>query len=170
MPVYPLRPLVTRCPKPQWFATFAVSISSQNLGFCWSASSSCIFKPERKKKSFKVCRFRMRWITSPSSCRSKYTPVIPDPESVQCSPVAFEFPERIEFGLENLLRQPAEIPKDLQLQFLWHPRQLRRASRVKNDLKRAHRQPRVERRESSKFRSCGSSKACFRFRHFKASV
>ena len=44
----------------QWFATFAVSINSQNLRFCWSASSSCIFKPERKKKSFNVCRFRMR--------------------------------------------------------------------------------------------------------------
>lgn len=57
----------------QWFATFAVSISSQNLGFCCSASSSCIFKPERKKKSFRVCRFRIRWMTSPSSCRSKYT-------------------------------------------------------------------------------------------------
>src|SRR5579859_6524494 len=52
-------------------ATLAASISSQNLGFCWSASSSWVLRPDRKKKSFKVCRFKMRCTTNPSSCRSK---------------------------------------------------------------------------------------------------
>ena len=52
-------------------AILAASISSQNLGFCWSASSSSTFRPERKKKSLRVWRLRMRWTSRPSSWRSK---------------------------------------------------------------------------------------------------
>jgi hypothetical protein len=52
-------------------ATLAASISSQNLGFCCSAWSSCTFRPERNRKSFRVWRLRMRCTTRPSSWRSK---------------------------------------------------------------------------------------------------
>lgn len=37
--------------------------------------------------------------------------VIPDSEPVQRSAVSFEFPKRIEFSLENLLRQPTEVSR-----------------------------------------------------------
>jgi hypothetical protein len=37
------------------------------------------------------------------------------------------------------LRQATEFTEDLQLQFLWHAGQLRRACRIKDDLKRPHR-------------------------------
>src|SRR6266550_1061822 len=52
-------------------AVFAAAIISQNFGFCWSASSSATFKPERKKKSLSVCRLRIRCTSTPSSWRSK---------------------------------------------------------------------------------------------------
>src|SRR5215472_10073145 len=49
-----------------WLASLASSIRSQNFGFCWRASSSCTFKPERNRKSFSVCRLRIRCTNKPN--------------------------------------------------------------------------------------------------------
>ena len=51
------------------------------------------------------------------------------------TPGALEFAEFLQLGAHDLLRQPAEFAEDLQLQFLRHPRQLRRTGWIKNDLK-----------------------------------
>jgi len=68
----------------------------------------------------------------------KINPIIADPEPVQQMATTFQFPEILQFTGDHMLRQPAKIAQDLQLQFLWHPRQFRRAGWREYDLKGAH--------------------------------
>ena len=64
--------------------------------------------------------------------------VIPDAKTVQDMAVTFQFAEILEFAFNDMLRQTPKITEDLQLQFLWHPRQLGGARRRENDLKHTH--------------------------------
>ena len=64
--------------------------------------------------------------------------VIADPESVQGPAGALEFPELVQLGIHDLLRQAAKLAEDLELQLFGHPRQFRRAGRVEDNLEGAH--------------------------------
>ena len=64
--------------------------------------------------------------------------VIADPEAVQSAAGAFEFAERIQFGVHDLLGQAAKLAQDLELQFLGHAGQFRRAGGIEDDLEWAH--------------------------------
>src|SRR5262249_50812202 len=57
--------------------------------------------------------------------------------------VAFQLAEIIQFAGNDVRRQAAEFPEDLQLKFLGHPRKLRRGGGREDDLKRAHRMNRI---------------------------
>ena len=73
-------------------------------------------------------------------------PVIPHPETMQRASGALEFSKLIHFGLHNLLRQPAKLAQDIQLEILRHLGQFGRAGWIENDLKRTHRDQLFERR------------------------
>ena len=64
--------------------------------------------------------------------------VIADAKAMQDAASAFEFAEFFQFRGHHLLRNAAELTEDLQLQFLRHFRQFRRAGRIKNNLERSH--------------------------------
>jgi len=75
----------------------------------------------------------------PERVTFKIDAIITQPKTVQRLIVAFQLSEAFEFRAHHFLRQSPELPQDLQLQFLGHPRQFRRAGRIKNDLKGSHR-------------------------------
>src|SRR6266404_5657943 len=64
--------------------------------------------------------------------------IIPNAESVQSLSRPLQFPEALQFRAHDFLGQPTKFAEDRQLKFLRHPRQLRRAGRIKDDLKRTH--------------------------------
>jgi hypothetical protein len=64
--------------------------------------------------------------------------VISHPEAVQGPAGALEFPELIQLGIHDLLRQAAKLAEDLELQLFGHPRQFRRAGGVEDNLEGAH--------------------------------
>ena len=68
----------------------------------------------------------------------KINAVIADAEPVQDAPAALQLPKFIQFGAAHLLGQAAKIAKDLQLEFLGHPRQFGGARRREDDLERIH--------------------------------
>ena len=116
----------------------AASISSQNFGFCCSASSSCTFKPGPEQEILERVA-----VEDAVDHQAQFVPleidaVIPDPEPVQRPAGALEFAELVQLGAHHLLRQAAELAQDLELQLFGHPRQFRRAGRVEDDLKWAH--------------------------------
>ena len=68
--------------------------------------------------------------------------VIAHAEAVQRAPGLLQLAELFQFRADHLLRQPAKIAEDLELQFLGHPPQLGGGGGRENDLK--HRWLRVE--------------------------
>ena len=64
--------------------------------------------------------------------------VIADAKTMQGVAAAFQLAKILEFAGDDVLRQPAKIAENLQLQFLGHARQFCRAGRRKDDLKGAH--------------------------------
>src|SRR5204862_2147696 len=68
----------------------------------------------------------------------KIDAIVAEPKTVQGPPVPLEFPEAFEIGFHDLLRQPAELAQNVQLQFLRHLRQFDRARWVEDDLKWPH--------------------------------
>ena len=68
----------------------------------------------------------------------KINAIVAQPKAVQGPPVPLEFPEAFEIGFHDLLRQPAELAQNVQLQFLGHLRQFDRAGRIEDYLKWSH--------------------------------
>ena len=64
--------------------------------------------------------------------------VIANSKTMQGPPGTFEFAEVIHLGLHHLLRQAAELAKDLELEFLGHAGKFSRTCWVKDDLEWAH--------------------------------
>jgi 7,8-dihydroneopterin aldolase/epimerase/oxygenase len=65
-------------------------------------------------------------------------PVIAEAEAVEHFAVAFQLAESFQLCGHDLMRQAAKFPQDIQLQFLGHAREFRRAGRVKDNLERPH--------------------------------
>ena len=68
----------------------------------------------------------------------KIDAIVADSEAVQGAAGPFQLAESVQLSLHDLLRQAAKFTEDLQLQFLGHACQFRRASGIKDDLERAH--------------------------------
>jgi hypothetical protein len=64
--------------------------------------------------------------------------IIADLEAMQDFAVPFQFSKTFQLRAHDLLREPSKFPQDVQLQLLWHLRQLRSARGIENDLKGAH--------------------------------
>ena len=69
----------------------------------------------------------------------KIDAIISQPKAMQDLSVPLQFPEPFEIGFHHLLRQPAELAQNVQLQFLGHLRQFNRAGWIEDDLERSHR-------------------------------
>jgi hypothetical protein len=68
----------------------------------------------------------------------KINAVIAEAETVEDVAVAFELAEIFQFAGDDVLRQAAKIAEDLELKFLGHPREFRRAGGREDDLKCVH--------------------------------
>ena len=69
----------------------------------------------------------------------KINPVIAQPKAVQGPPGPFEPAKSFQIGAHHFLRQAPKLAQNVQLQFLGHVRQFRRAGRIKYDLEWTHR-------------------------------
>src|SRR5713101_8511 len=69
----------------------------------------------------------------------KINPVITQPKAVQRPAGPLEPAKSLQISAHHFLRQAAKLPQDVQLQFLRHVRQFRRARRIKYDLEWTHR-------------------------------
>ena len=68
----------------------------------------------------------------------KIDAIVSQPKAMQDFSVPLQFPKPFEIGFHHLLRQPAELAQNVQLQFLGHLRQFDRAGRIEDDLEGAH--------------------------------
>ena len=68
----------------------------------------------------------------------KINPVIADAKPMHDLSSALQFPEMFQVRAHDFLGQSAKLAEDVELQILWHARQLRGAGRIENDLERAH--------------------------------
>jgi 7,8-dihydroneopterin aldolase/epimerase/oxygenase len=64
--------------------------------------------------------------------------VIAEAEAVEDLSVTLQFAEAFQLRGHDLMREAAKFAQDIQLQFLGHAREFRRAGRVKDNLKRPH--------------------------------
>src|SRR5438105_3742679 len=64
--------------------------------------------------------------------------IIPQPKPVQNLPVPLQFPKPLQVRSHDFLRQSAELPQNVQLQFLGHLRQFGRTRGIEDDLKGSH--------------------------------
>ena len=94
-------------------APLAASINSQNFGFCWSASSSCTFKPERKREVLQGVAIEDAVDDQAQLVPLEIDAVIPDPEAVQGAAGAFEFAELVHLCAQHLLGEAAKLAQDL---------------------------------------------------------
>lgn len=68
----------------------------------------------------------------------KVNPIVSQPKPVQRFPGALQFAKAFQLSAHHFLRQPAELSEDMELQFLRHPCQFRRAGGIENNLEGSH--------------------------------
>ena len=114
-------------------------MSSQNLGFSWKRLVfGGLDAGTIRRNHFQGVAAEDAMHQHAEAVAIEIDAIITDAKAVQDVAVALELAEVFEFAGDDMLGEAAKIAEDLQLEFLGHAREFRRAGRRENDLKRVH--------------------------------